>query len=187
MMRPPPEPPGHASRSGAIPLALERTKSAHLALLPLFSCELRRLSDLEKVTHGGTPTGGAPEATEPLDLAPPWLGGGQGHGLWRPDRPYRRAPSSSCPPSSRSPQLARSNSEQIMASPGTAIGRTTQILTPNNDPVPNSNGQCDLGPLMECRYERNSRMSWRVVVINKIASVANILASQSIIPFGMTI
>ena len=128
MMRPPPEPPGHASRSGAIPLALERTKSAHLALLPLFSCELRRLSDLEKVTHGGTPTGGAPEATEPLDLAPPWLGGGQGHGLWRPDRPYRRAPSSSCPPSSRSPQLARSNSEQIMASPGTAIGRTTQVL-----------------------------------------------------------
>ena len=74
-----------------------------------------------------------------------------------------------------------------MASPGTAIGRTTQVLTPNNDRVPTSNGQCDLGPLMECRYERNSRMSWRVVVINKIASVANILASQSIIPFGMTI
>ena len=78
MMRPPPEPPGHASRSGAIPLALERTKSAHLALLPLFSCELRRLSDLEKVTHGGTPTGGAPEAAELLDLAPPWLGGVRG-------------------------------------------------------------------------------------------------------------
>ena len=74
-----------------------------------------------------------------------------------------------------------------MASPGTAIGRTTQILTPNNDPVPNSNGQCDLGPLMECRYERNSRMSWRVVVINKISSVANVLASNSIIPFVVTI
>ena len=75
MMRPTPEPPGHASRSGAIPLALERTKSAHLALLPLFSCELRRLSLHERKTRGGTPTGGAPEAIEPLDLAPPWLAG----------------------------------------------------------------------------------------------------------------
>ena len=74
-----------------------------------------------------------------------------------------------------------------MASPGTAIGRTTQILTRNNDPLPTSNGQYDLGPLMECRYERNSRMSWRVVVINKISSVANVLASNSIIPFGVTI
>ena len=74
-----------------------------------------------------------------------------------------------------------------MASPGTAIGRTTQVLTPNNDPLPTSNGQYDLGPLMECRYERNSRMSWRVVVINKISSVANVLASNSIIPFEVTI
>ena len=69
-----------------------------------------------------------------------------------------------------------------MASPGTAIGRTTQILTPNNDPLPTFNGQYDLGPLMECRYERNSRMSWRVVVINNISSVAN-----SIIPFEVAI
>ena len=74
-----------------------------------------------------------------------------------------------------------------MASPGTVIGRTTQVLTPNNDPLPTSNRQYDLGPLMECRYERNSRMSWRVVVINKISSVANVLASNSIIPFGVTI
>ena len=182
MMRPPTKPPGHTSRSGAIPLALDRTKSAHLALLPLFSCELRRLSLRVSMTRGGKPTAGAPEPTEPLDLVSPWVGG-----LWRPDRPYRRAPSSSCPPSSRSPQLARSYSEQIMASPGTAIGRTTQILTPNNDPLPTSYGQYDLGPLMECRYERNSRMSWRVVVINKISSVANVLASNSIIPFGVTI
>ena len=74
-----------------------------------------------------------------------------------------------------------------MASPCTAIGGNTPVLTPNNDPVPTSNGQCDLGPLMECRYERNSRMSWRVVVINKIVSVANVLASNSIIPSGLTI
>ena len=66
-----------------------------------------------------------------------------------------------------------------MASPGTAIGEDTPVLIPNNDPVPTSNGQCDLGPLMECRYERNSRMSWRVVVINKIVSVANALAQSS--------
>ena len=74
-----------------------------------------------------------------------------------------------------------------MASPCTAIGGNTPVLTPNNDPVPTSNGQCDLGPLMECRYERNSRMLWRVVVINKIVSVANVLASNSIIPCGLTI
>ena len=122
-----------------------------------------------------------------LILPPPGLGGVRGMVCGAQTDHIDVLPLPSCPPSARSPQLARSNSEQIMASPGTAIGRTTQILTPNNDPVPNSNGQCDLGPLMECRYERNSRMSWRVVVINKIASVANILASQSIIPFGMTI
>ena len=74
-----------------------------------------------------------------------------------------------------------------MASPGTAIGRNTQILTPNNDPLPTFNGQYDLGPLMECWYERNSRMLGRVVVINKIVSVANVLASNSIIPSRLTI
>ena len=43
-----------------------------------------------------------------------------------------------------------------MASPCTAIGGNTPVLTPNNDPVPTSNGQCDLGPLMEHRVSGSS-------------------------------